>query len=170
MMRYYCEARIAVRCGYKTSDVWHLGCKFRCCKNLTTSEPAWNNTDWAMIEGNPNFTVDFYEQYQLYDLDNFFATLSIKAMLYNKDITRDIKDVDVQWTRYSEDAEGVERTASDNAWAIRHANAGRMLMLTKSDLDFSGYMPKVVRFTATVVLRDSAGREIQRDNITSNVI
>ena len=168
--QYYCEARNAVTGVYETSDVWHLGCKFRCCKNLTATEPAWNNTDWAMIEGNPNFTVDFYEPYQLYDLDNFFATLSVKAMLYNKDITRDIKDVDVQWTRYSEDAEGVERTASDNAWAIRHANAGRMLMLTKSDLDFSGYMPKVVRFTATVVLRDSAGREIQRDNITSNVI
>jgi hypothetical protein len=143
---------------YVIHDVWHMGCKWRCQKTGTTATPAWNSTDWAMVEGNPEFTVDFAEEEQLYDADNFHMTLTIVAKLYNMDVTDDILTDDVEWTRYSEDAEGNPRTASDNLWALNHAGAGKAISLDLEDLDVatSSGFPKKVRFTATVTLRDGA--------------
>jgi hypothetical protein len=111
-----------------------------------------------MVEGNPEFTVDFAEEEQLYDADNFHMTLTIVAKLYNMDVTDDILTDDVEWTRYSEDAEGNPRTASDNLWALNHAGAGKAISLDLEDLDVatSSGFPKKVRFTATVTLRDGA--------------
>ena len=110
-----------------------------------------------MIEGNPGFSVDFRDTDYIFDPDRFNVTLSIVATLYNQDVTADILDADVQWTRYSEDANGVERVASDNAWALKHAGAGKSIDLTIEDCDFNGYMPKVLKFIATVTLRDGMG-------------
>ena len=154
---YYHSTLNPVTGVYEISDVWYNGCKYRCQKTGTTTAPAWNNTDWAMVEGNPDFTVDFAETENIYDPDNFNAALTIVAMLYNIDITADILAADVAWTRYSEDASGVERVASDNAWALRRANSGKSITLTISDCDINGYMPKKIRFTATVTLRDGTG-------------
>lgn len=156
---YYCEALNPTTGIYEISDVWYNGCKYRCAKTGTTTAPAWNNTDWAMVEGNPDFTVDFAETDYLFDPDKFNLTLTIIARLYNTDITADILDADVQWTRYSEDANGVERVASDNAWALKHAGAGKSIDLTVEDCDFNGYVPKVLKFIATVTLRDGMGNE-----------
>lgn len=156
---YYCEALNPNTGRYEISDVWYNGCKYRCAKTGTTTAPAWNNTDWAMVEGNPDFTVDFAETDYLFDPDKFNLTLTIIARLYNTDITDDILDADVQWTRYSEDANGVERVASDNAWALKHAGAGKSIDLTAADCDFNGYIPKTLKFTATVTLRDGMGNE-----------
>lgn len=156
---YYCEALNPTTGIYEISDVWYNGCKYRCAKTGTTTAPAWNNTDWAMVEGNPEFTVDFAETDYLFDPDKFNLTLTIIARLYNTDITADILDADVQWTRYSEDANGVERVASDNAWALKHAGAGKSIDLTVEDCDFNGYVPKVLKFIATVTLRDGMGNE-----------
>lgn len=156
---YYCEAVNPNTGRYEISDVWYNGCKYRCTKTGTTTAPAWNNTDWAMVEGNPEFTVDFAETDYLFDPDRFALTLTIIAKLYNMDITADILDADVQWTRYSEDANGVERVASDNAWALKHAGAGKSIDLTVEDCDFNGYVPKTLKFIATVTLRDGMGNE-----------
>lgn len=123
----------------------------------THTAPAWNNTAWAMIEGNPDFTVEFADTDYLFDPDKFDVTLTIIAWLHNIDITQDILDTDVVWTRYSEDAQGVARVASDNAWAIKRAGAGKSLHLTAEDIDFNGYIPRTIRFTATVTLRDGMG-------------
>ena len=156
---YYCEALNPNTGIYEISDVWYNGCKYRCAKTGTTTAPAWNNTDWAMVEGNPEFTVDFAETDYLFDPDKFNLTLTIIAKLYNMDITDDILDADVQWTRYSEDADGNERVASDNAWALKHAGAGKSIDLTAEDCDFNGYVPKTLKFIATVTLRDGMGNE-----------
>lgn len=156
---YYCEALNPNTGRYEISDVWYNGCKYRCAKTGTSTAPAWNNTDWAMVEGNPEFTVDFADTDYLFDPDKFALTLTIIAKLYNMDITDDILDADVQWTRYSEDANGVERVASDNAWALKHAGAGKSIDLTVEDCDFNGYVPKVLKFIATVTLRDGMGNE-----------
>lgn len=151
---YYCESRNPATGTYETSDVWYQGCKYRCAKNLTTTTPAWNNTDWAMIEGNPDFTVDFNDTDVLFDPDRFDLTLEVIARLHNVDITNDILDSDVAWTRYSEDADGNPRPASDLTWALRHGGSGKSIHLTRDDIDFNGYVPKTVKFTATVTLRD----------------
>lgn len=154
---YYCEAVNPATGLYETSDVWYMGCKYRCMVTGTHTAPAWNSTAWAMVEGNPEFTVEFADTDYLFDPDNFNVTLTIIAKLYNIDITADILDVDVIWTRYSEDADGAPRPASDNAWALKRAGAGKSITLTTADCDFNGYIPRTLRFTATVTLRDGAG-------------
>ena len=154
---YYSEALNPTTGLYETSDVWYMGCKYRCMTTGTHTAPAWNNTAWAMIEGNPGFTVEFADTDYLFDPDNFDTMLTIIAWLYNIDVTQDILDTDVVWTRYSEDAQGVARIASDNAWAIKRAGAGKSLRLTAEDIDFNGYIPRTIRFTATVTLRDGMG-------------
>lgn len=144
---------------YEISDVWYSGCKWRSAKTGTTTAPAWNNTDWAMVEGNPEFSVDFEDTDYIFDPDRFALTLKIVAKLYNMDVTADILDNDVVWTRYSEDADGNERVASDQAWALKRAGAGKQIALTIADCDFNGYVPKTIKFIATVTLRDGMGRE-----------
>lgn len=156
---YYCEALNPETGIYEISDVWYMGCKWRCAKTGTTTAPAWNNTDWAMVEGNPQFTVEFADTDYIFDPDRFSLTLTIIARLYNMDITDDILPADVEWTRYSEDANGVPRTASDNAWALKRAGAGKSLSLTIEDCDLNGYMPRTLKFFATVTLRDGMGNE-----------
>lgn len=156
---YYCEAINPDTGRYEISDVWYMGCKWRCAKTGTKTAPAWNNTDWAMVEGNPQFTVEFADTDYIFDPDRFALTLTIIARLYNMDITDDILPADVQWTRYSEDAKGNERVASDNAWTLKRANAGKSIDLTIADCDLNGYMPRTLKFIATVTLRDGQGRE-----------
>lgn len=158
--KYYCEDQNPVTGVYEISDVWYMGCKWRCAKTGTKTAPAWNNTDWAMVEGNPEFTVSFADTDYIFDPDKFALTLSIIAKLYNMDVTADVLDADVQWTRYSEDATGAERIASDQAWALKRANAGKNLNLTIADCDFNGYVPKTLKFIATVTLRDGVGNEV----------
>jgi hypothetical protein len=121
-----------------------------------------------MKEGNPNFTVAFAEAEQIYDIDNFEMPLTVVATLYNTDVTDDILDCDVEWTRYSEDAEGNPRTASDDAWAAKHADCGKAIVITIDDLDAktSSGFPKKVRFTATVTLRDGMGSEAATASVT----
>ena len=163
---YYCEALNPETGIYEISDVWYMGCKWRCAKTGTTTAPAWNNTDWAMVEGNPQFTVEFADTDYIFDPDRFSLTLTIIARLYNMDITDDILPADVEWTRYSEDANGVPRTASDNAWALKRAGAGKSLSLTIEDCDLNGYMPRTLKFIATVTLRDGMGNEAGTESAT----
>ena len=150
---------------YEISDVWYSGCKWRCAKTGTTTAPAWNNTDWAMVEGNPEFSVDFEDTDYIFAPDRFALTLKIVAKLYNMDVTADILDNDVVWTRYSEDADGNERVASDQAWALKRAGAGKQIALTIADCDFNGYVPKTIKFIATVTLRDGMGREAGTESV-----
>lgn len=139
----------------ETHDAWHYGCKWRCMKTGTTQEPRWNSTDWAMVEGNPEFTVEFEPVNTVFRVTNIDMTLQIVARIYNRDVTADILDEDVIWSRYSEDSEGNVRLLSDNVWAHNHAGAGKSVHITTADIDWDGgALPKKIRFTATVTLRD----------------
>lgn len=157
---YYCRGKNPDTGVYEISCVWQDGCKYACTKTGSGSKPTWNNTDWAMIEGNPDFSVVFEETEQIFNPDNFSTTLTIIAKLYNQDVTADISDSDVEWTRYSEDEEGNERTESDNAWALKRAGSGKQISLITDDCDFNGYIPPVLKFICTVTLRDGTGTSI----------
>ena len=113
-----------------------------------------------MVEGNPDFSVRFADTDYLFDPDNFKVTLQIIATLFNQDVTDDILPADIAWTRYSEDLEGNQRVASDNAWALKNGGAGKSIELTTADCDFNGYVPRVLKFTATVTLRDGMGAPV----------
>lgn len=154
---YYCEARNPRTGVYETSDVWHVGCRWRCAKTGTSAAPVWNSTDWAVVEGDPRFTVEFADTERIFAPDKFGTTLAIVARKYNTDVTDIISDADVAWSRYSEDADGVHRAVLDSRWATKRAGAGKTIRLTVEDCDMDGDAPSVLRFCATVTLRDSKG-------------
>ena len=129
--------------------VYHYGCKWMCLVTGTTDEPKYGSTGWAMIEGNTDFTIDIESSNGWYfDAERFATTLSIVGRLYNQDVTFHILDVDVEWTRDTGNA------TEDNAWAVAHAGAGKLLPLTINDLGPDYMMLTGCKFIARVLLRD----------------
>lgn len=135
----------------EVSYVWYKGCKFRCLKTGTTDAPLWNSEDWQFVEGDPAFHASFEETEQVFDPDTIDATLTVRATLYNQDVTADLAGV--EWSRYSEDDKGAERTLSDQAWTAAHAMSGTQIRITGGDCGFLGYIPAALRFSALVTLR-----------------
>lgn len=129
--------------------VWHYGCQWMCLVTGTTDEPRYGAAGWAMIQGNPLFTVNIDSSNGWhFDAERFATTLSVKGTLYNQDVTDSILDQDVQWTRDTGDV------TEDNAWATAHAEAGKSIDLTVDDLGPDYMTLTGCKFIVTVLLRD----------------
>lgn len=147
--------------------VWHYGCRWQCLINGTLDEPRFGSTGWAMKEGNPNFSIDISSANDWrIDLDKMdengnlvddLDTLTITGMLYNRDVTEYILDADVEWTRDS------GNVTEDNAWAVKHADTGKVLVLRRDDLGANFVQVGSCKFKATVLLRD--GKNVYPDEI-----
>lgn len=154
--------------GKETVDtVWHYGCRWKCLVTGTTDEPRYASTGWAMCEGNPNFTIDIEsENGWAFDASQLqegvvFTTLAVTGQLYNRDVTEHILDTDVSWTR------DTGNVSEDNAWAIKRADAGKILTLTPDDLGAEfGRTKMVCSFKATALLRDGEQIELAEQTIT----
>ena len=132
--------------------VYHIGCKWMCLVAGTTQEPKWNATDWAMIEGNSELTLEFSSNNGY----NFFAgkvDAEFTPIVYwgYNDISEDVLPGDWSWTRDS------GQVTEDNAWSVAHANNGRVLHLTNEDMPSNWGATRKVKFTCTAYLRDGAG-------------
>lgn len=147
--------------------VWHYGCRWKCLVTGTTDEPRYASTGWAMIEGNPAFSIDIesengwaFDSTQLQE-GVVFTTLTVTGQLYNRDVTEHILDTDVSWTR------DTGNVSEDNAWAIKRADAGKTLTLTPDDLGAEfGRTKMVCSFKATALLRDGEHIELAEQTIT----
>lgn len=153
--------------GKETVDtVWHYGCRWKCLVTGTTDEPRYASTGWAMIEGNPEFTIDIdsengwqFDGSQLQE-GVVFTTLTVTGQLYNRDVTDSILDTDVTWTR------DTGNVSEDNAWAIKRADAGKTLTLTVDDLGIEfGRTKTVCTFKARALLRDGQTFEVAENEI-----
>ena len=152
--------------GQDTVDtVWHYGCRWKCLVTGTTDEPRYAATGWAMIEGNPAFTIDIdssagwaFDGGQLTE-DVPFTTLTVTGTLYNRDVTAHILDDDISWTR------DTGNVAEDNAWAIKKVAAGKSLPLVADDLGLEFRQKGVCSFKCTATLRDG-----QETLVTENII
>ena len=152
--------------GQDTVDtVWHYGCRWKCLVTGTTDEPRYAATGWAMIEGNPAFTIDIdssagwaFDGGQLTE-DVPFTTLTVTGTLYNRDVTAHILDDDISWTR------DTGNVAEDNAWAIKKASEGKSLPLVADDLGLEFRQKGVCSFKCTATLRDG-----QETLVTENII
>ena len=160
---YHFEAMNSVTGVYETSDVWYQGCKWRCIKDCPTEAPKWNSMQWFQIEGNPDFSIEIdVENGGLLDYDYFAVhgtTLDVTGKIYNLDVTQDILDADVTWTRKSKDPNGNERTESDKIWN-NLGKTGKSLHLTVDDIDYDSYgLPSYLCFIAKALLRDGVVSE-----------
>ena len=152
--------------------VWHYGCKWMCLVTGTTDEPRYGCVGWAMIEGNPAFTIEidssngWYFDYEAISVTDeagqpvVFTTLQVAGTLYNQNVTADILDADVSWTRDTGDV------AEDNAWAVKRADAGKQLTLTLDDLGTNYQSRTSCKFKATALLRDGKQVEIAENYVT----
>lgn len=141
-------------------SVYHYGCKWMCLLTGTTQEPRYSCTDWAMIEGNPAFSIDIESSNGWYfDAEKFDTTLSITGMLYNRDVTAHILDEDVSWTR------DTGNVTEDNAWAAAHVESGKVLPLTLTDLGPDYMNMSGCKFIAKAILRDG-----QENMVTENYV
>lgn len=152
--------------------VYHYGCKWMCLVSGTTNEPKYASPDWAMIEGNPDFSVgmtssagwnfDMDEIVRLYNNGQQpFTVLNLFGRLYNRDVTAHILDSDIEWTRDS------GNVTEDNAWAVAHGDTGKVLPLTLNDLGPNYPTMRRCSFIATVLLRD--GNDTYTDNYVINI-
>lgn len=147
--------------------VWHYGCRWQCLINVTLDEPRYGSTGWAMIEGNPNFSIDiestngWFLNFDQLDKDgnliDELTTLEISGQIYNRDVTEHILDIDIEWTRNS------ENVTEDNAWAVKHADTGKKLIIHRDDLGSNFPQIGYCVFKATVLLRD--GQKIHSDEM-----
>lgn len=152
--------------------VWHYGCRWKCLVTGTTDEPRYASTGWAMIEGNPAFTIDLdssngwqFDADRISDRDEsgdyiVFTELIVSGLLYNQDVTDNILDSDVTWTR------DTGNVSEDNAWAIKRASAGKRLSLTLDDLGTDYMTRSSCSFKATVLLRVGQKYEIAENYVT----
>lgn len=148
------SAESAVSDPYKSTQdmydaVYHYGCKWMCLTTGTTDVPRYGSVGWAMIEGNPDFTIDIESTNGWhFDAEKFATTLIITGELYNQDVTDHILDEDIEWTRDTGDV------TEDNAWAVKRADAGKSLPLTLEDLGPNYMNLTGCKFIAKALLRD----------------
>ena len=141
--------------------VWHYGCEWMCLSTGTTDEPKYGAQGWAMVQGNPAFSIDIDSSNGWYfDADKFNTTLSVVGTLYNQDVTASILDADVQWTRDTGDV------TEDNAWAVAHAGAGKSITLTVDDLGPNYLTLTGCKFIAKAVLRDGQTELEAHDSVS----
>lgn len=129
--------------------VWHYGCRWKCLMSGTLSEPNYASAGWAMIEGNPEFTIDIDSSNGFeFDYDDFATVLTLTGKIYNRDITSFLLDTDIAWTR------DTGNVSEDNAWAVKRSGAGKTLPLTLDDLGPDHTTLGKCFFKATALLRD----------------
>lgn len=113
--KYYFEARNEVTGRNEISTVYHRGGKWQCLKTGTLLEPKWNSTDWAFLEGNGEFSIDFESSNGFSFFYGLIDTV-IEAKFYHGtvDITEDVMNTagtQITWSRDS----GIP--AEDNSWS-----------------------------------------------------
>lgn len=145
----------------RADTVWHYGCKWKCLMTGTADEPQYAAAGWAMLEGNPEFTIEIGSTKGWYfDIETFSTTLYITGKLYNRDVTDHILDADVSWTR------DTGNVSEDNAWAVKRAGAGKNLPLTTEDLGPNYTNMRVCTFKAQALLRDGQQFEVAENFVT----
>lgn len=145
----------------RADTVWHYGCKWKCLMTGTADEPQYAAAGWAMLEGNPEFTIEIGSTKGWYfGIETFSTTLYITGKLYNRDVTDHILDADVSWTR------DTGNVSEDNAWAVKRAGAGKNLPLTIDDLGPNYTNMRVCTFKAQALLRDGQQFEVAENFVT----
>ena len=145
----------------RADTVWHYGCKWKCLMTGTADEPQYAAAGWAMLEGNPEFTIEIGSTKGWYfNIETFSTTLYITGKLYNRDVTDHILDADVSWTR------DTGNVSEDNAWAVKRAGAGKNLPLTIDDLGPNYTNMRVCTFKAQALLRDGQQFEVAENFVT----
>lgn len=134
---------------YVQHQVWFDSVCWRCIVDKTTPymAPRWNSTEWIAISGNYRVGLDTIDGQHWFRGTNVYTTFVAKVYHGDADISDDITDSQVEWSRLS------GQPAEDVEWNIRHASAGLNLEITPADLPTDFYKTRQVSFKVKVSVR-----------------
>lgn len=148
---YLFESKNPVTGVNESSTVYHRGLKWQCLKTGTLLEPKWNSTDWAFLEGNGEFSIDFQSSKGFSFFYGLIDTV-IEARFYHgtTDITEDVMSTSgtvITWNRDT----GI--AAEDNAWSPTFVDGKKnKIHLISSDMGSQWLNARSVTFKITAVI------------------
>lgn len=146
---YLCDSEYQDEC-------YHKSCKYRCLVAGTLQEPRYDSTDWLLVAGDTELTLDIDSTDGIMFLYGHLDTTLVATVKRGvNDISDEILDSDWTWTRETGDL------AADRIWDSDHASCTRMLHLTNEDLPASSSG----RYVCTVYVRDGVTTEPLRASV-----
>ena len=148
---YLFESKNSVTGVNETSTVYHRGSKWQCLKTGTLLEPKWNSTDWAFLEGNGEYSIDFESSKGFSFFYGLIDTV-IEAKFYHgtTDITEDVMSIPGTVITWSRDT-GIE--SEDNAWSPNFSdNRKNRIHLITPDMGSQWLDARSVTFKITAVI------------------
>lgn len=148
---YLFESKNPITGVNETSTVYQRGAKWQCLKSRTLLEPKWNSTDWAFLEGNGEFSIDFQSSKGFSFFYGLIDTV-IEARFYHgtTDITEDVMSTSgtvITWNRDT----GI--AAEDNAWSPTFVDGKKnKIHLISSDMGSQWLNARSVTFKITAVI------------------
>lgn len=148
---YLFESKNPITGVNETSTVYQRGAKWQCLKSRTLLEPKWNSTDWAFLEGNGEFSIDFQSSKGFSFFYGLIDTV-IEARFYHgtTDITEDVMSTSgtvITWNRDT----GI--AAEDNAWSPTFVDGKKnKIHLISSDMGSQWLNARSVTFKITAAI------------------
>jgi len=140
---------------YENHEVWHDSVKWQCLSSRTTEEPRWDSPAWKDLTGNFTLVIQPTGGQRFFRGSNVNTILTASVYHGDADISEDITDEQVEWTRIS------TKTDEDLAWNIQHADAGLSLPVTPQDLPTDWLTERQVSFRCKVSVR--AGKTVTKN-------
>lgn len=148
---YLFESKNPVTGTNETSTVYHRGSKWQCLKTGTLLEPKWNSTDWAFLEGNGEFSIDFESSKGFSFFYGLIDTV-IEAKFYHGtvDVTEDVMSTAGTLITWSRDT-GIP--AEDNSWSPVFVDGQKnKIHLLSGDMGSEWLNARSVTFKITAVI------------------
>ncbi|MFR9506787.1 MAG: hypothetical protein SNI58_03165 [Rikenellaceae bacterium] len=146
---YLFEAYNSTTMRYESHEAWHNSIKWQCLDSETIAEPKWNSADWSALTGSFEITITPTNGVYFFKGSNVYTTLTAKVYNGDADISEDIADTQVEWTRIS------SKSDEDLAWGILRKDDGLALVITPDDLPSDWLETKQVSFKCTVSLLEA---------------
>lgn len=139
--------------------VWHYGCKWGCLIDRATAEPVWNSPDWAMLEGDPSYYLNFDSsngwQFRIGKVDTVITALVSYA---NRDITEIILNTPGTHIAWSRDT---GNPAEDTVWKPATGDTPNIIYLTDEDMGTGwGQFYRSVSFSCRVFIPIGENSEV----------
>lgn len=148
---YLFESKNPITGVNETSTVYQRGAKWQCLKSRTLLEPKWNSTDWAFLEGNGEFSIDFESSKGFSFFYGLIDTVIEARFCHGTvDVTEDVMNTAGTLITWSRDT-GI--AAEDNAWSPTFVDGKKnKIHLISSDMGSQWLNARSVTFKITAVI------------------
>lgn len=150
----------------ETSRVWYYGALWECRADGNTSAPWFNNADWQCIRTS-DISLKIAISKRFLRLSDFTGnqvatTLAFVLTVGQTDITSQVDQNDVEWTRQTVGADtDAALAAADRAWNQNYGYHRLQIPIRSGDLPSNFWTVREVQFTCTVNI-DGISAPVQR--------